>query len=89
MMKTLILVCALATARPDCNPETAMAVVQGPDAGGLANCGFVGQAYLADTAIANYLDGDHYLKILCMAGDRPEIQRAEPTGVRESAEVAR
>lgn len=89
MMKTLILVCALATARPDCNPDTAMAVVQGPDAGGLANCGFVGQAYLADTALASYLDGEHYLKILCTAGDRFDLHRADIAGSRKAAEVVR
>jgi hypothetical protein len=70
MMKTVILICALGMARPDCSTETAMTVVQGPDASDLASCGFLGQAYLADTALADYLDGEHYLKILCTSGDR-------------------
>ena len=85
MMKSLILICALGLARPDCTTETAIAVVQGPDSGGLAQCGFVSQAYLADTAMANYLDGEHYLKILCTAGGRPE----RATGVQQAAEVIR
>ncbi|MGI9417869.1 MAG: hypothetical protein ACR2RA_08540 [Geminicoccaceae bacterium] len=80
MMKTLILVCALGLARGDCGMDSAVAVVQGPDASSLAQCGFVGQAFLADTAMANYLDGEHYLKVLCTAGNRmqqtPGMQKA-------------
>ena len=70
MMKTLILICALSMPRADCTPDSSVVVLQGPDAGGLAQCGFLGQAYLADTAMANYLDGEHYMKILCTAGER-------------------
>lgn len=79
MMKTVILICAIGMARQDCSTETAMTMIQGPDAGNLASCGFLGQAYLADTVFADYLDGDHYLKILCTAGDRLDAQaKAEP-----------
>ena len=75
-MKTLILICALSVSQPDCSTETAVSVVQGPEAAHLARCGFVAQAYLADTAIANYLDGEHYLKILCAADNRLETTEA-------------
>ncbi len=78
MMKTVILVCALGIARPDCTIDNAVSVVQGPEASHLAQCGFLGQAYLASTSMANYLDGDHYLKILCTNGDRLDAQ-AKPT----------
>lgn len=78
MMKTMILICALGMARADCTPDTSVAVMQGPDAGGLAQCGFLGQAYLADTAMANYLDGEHYMKILCTAGDRRPTIAQQP-----------
>ena len=80
MMKTVILICALGMAQPDCSTETAITVVQGPDATSLASCGFVGQAYLAETALADYLDGEHYLKILCTAGDRLDA-RAKPGAI--------
>lgn len=76
MMKTVILICALSLSRPDCSPDTAIAVVQGPEAAHLAQCGFIGQAYLADTAMANYLDGEHYIKILCTAVDKLEVKKA-------------
>lgn len=70
-MKTLILICALGTLRQDCSIETATVVVQGPEATNLAQCGFLGQAYLADTALAGYVEDGHYLKILCTSGNRP------------------
>ncbi|MEZ5935953.1 MAG: hypothetical protein R3F54_29380 [Alphaproteobacteria bacterium] len=84
MMKTLVLICALGVPRADCSVDTAMSVVQGPDAGNLAQCGFLGQAYLASTAIANYLDGEHYMKILCTSGER---MRAESTPQHEKKPV--
>lgn len=71
-MKTIILICALATLRQDCSVDTATVVVQGPDATNLAQCGFLGQAYLASTSLAAYVDDDHYLKILCTSGHRPD-----------------
>ncbi len=79
MIKTLILICAVGIARPDCSEETAVSVVRGPDAGNLSQCGFLGQAYLADTVFAGYLDGDHYLKILCTAGDRLDAEAEAKT----------
>ncbi|MGI9494264.1 MAG: hypothetical protein ACR2QF_17875 [Geminicoccaceae bacterium] len=87
MMKTVILICALGMARPDCSTETAITVVQGPDATGLASCGFIGQAYLAETALADYLDGEHYLKILCTAGDRLDARVRPASANQMSAEV--
>jgi hypothetical protein len=74
-MNTLILICALGLARADCSPETAVAVVQGPEVGAPGMCGLHGQAYLAETALADYLDGDHYLKIRC--GARPSMVEGE------------
>ena len=70
MMKTLLLICALGIPRGDCNVETAEAVVQGPEAPSLVTCGLHGQAYIAEGALAGYLEGGHYLKISCTAGNR-------------------
>ena len=70
MFKTLLLICALGTPQADCSTATATAVIQGPDVMSLVECGFYGQAYIADGAIAGYLDGAHYLKISCSSGER-------------------
>lgn len=77
MMMTTILICAIGVAQPDCSIETAETVIQGPKASDLAQCGFLGQAYLANTAFADDLDDEHYLKILCTSGDRLEAH-AQP-----------
>jgi hypothetical protein len=69
-METLLLICAIGLSRPDCTIETATTVVQGPKSTNLAQCGFVGQAYLADTALAAYVENGYYLKILCTSGGR-------------------
>lgn len=78
MMKTLLLICALGTPQPDCSTATAEAVIQGPDATSLVQCGLHGQAYIADGAIAGYLDGAHYLKITCTSGERLRAARNPP-----------
>lgn len=64
-MDVLILICALGIANVDCSTDTATVVVQGPEAGGPATCALHGQAYIAGTAIAEYLRDGHYLKLAC------------------------
>ena len=76
-MKSLILICALGLSHADCAIDTATVVIQGPEAGGPAQCGFLAQAYLAGTSIAGYLERDHYLKIAC-SPDRLRRAGAEP-----------
>jgi hypothetical protein len=61
----------------DCSITTAAAVIQGPDAAG-GQCGLYAQAYIADGAIAGYLDGAHYLKIACASGTRPPAAATPP-----------
>lgn len=78
-MKTLILICALGTFRQDCSIEAATVVVQGPEATNLAQCGFLGQAYLADTTLAGYVEDGHYLKILCSSDDRLDLAQRNPS----------
>jgi hypothetical protein len=78
MFKTLLLICALETPQAECSMTTAEAVIQGPDATSLVQCGLHGQAYIAHGAIAGYLDGAHYLKITCTAGQRLPGTPLEP-----------
>jgi hypothetical protein len=78
MIKTLLLICTLGTPQADCSTATAEAVIQGPDAMSLVECGLHGQAYIAHGAIAGYLDGAHYLKIRCTAGERRRAPAVEP-----------
>ena len=87
MMKTLILICGLGIPQPDCSMATAEVVIPGPDAQSLVGCGLHGQAYIAYGAIANYLDGNHYLKISCTAGDRLPGPRLEPIQALQPAPI--
>ena len=77
MIKILLLICTLSTPQADCSITTAEAVIQGPDAMSLVECGLHGQAYIAHGAIASYLDGAYYLKITC-TGERPRPSTTEP-----------
>ena len=65
MMNALLLICALSTPQADCSVDTADAVIQGPEAASLVECGLHGQAYIAGGALAGYLDDAHYLKVAC------------------------
>jgi hypothetical protein len=64
MFSVLILVCSIDLSPADCQRETALDVINGPDAPNEMMCGFYGQAYIADTAIAGYRD-DEYVKVKC------------------------
>lgn len=85
MIKTVLLICTLGIPQPDCSMRTAEAVIQGPDAMSLVECGLHGQAYIAHGAIAGYLDGAHYLKITCTSGERSTAPTIQPI---ESATLA-
>jgi hypothetical protein len=65
LMKTLLLICAVGTPQADCSVETAAAVIQGPEAASLVECGLHGQAYIAEGPLAGYLEDGHYLKVAC------------------------
>ena len=51
----------------------------------LVQCGLHGQAYIARGAIAEYLDGAHYLKITCTSGER--LQAAPNPPIRSTAQA--
>jgi len=81
MFKILILVCANSVSAPDCQTDTALDIIQGPLVSSVMACGLQGQAYFAQTSLAQRLDGT-YLKIRCdrsqLAG--PIKQNAEDDG---------
>jgi hypothetical protein len=79
LMRTLLLICTLDTPQADCSTATAQAVIQGPEAASLVECGLHGQGYIAHGAIAGYLDGAHYLKITCTSGERRHGPTIQPT----------
>ncbi len=84
MLKAVLLVCALNVPPGECRPETALDVVVGPEVGNVTACGLHGQAYFAQSALAQGLTGREYLKVICVAADAP----AGPVPGRSDAPVA-
>ena len=64
MFKVLILVCSTALTPSECQVDSAVAVINGPEAPSERLCGLNGQAYLAGTALAARHE-DEYVKIKC------------------------
>ena len=65
MFKVLILVCSINTTPADCQMDTAVDVISGPEAANPSVCGLYGQAYIADTALGAALRDDEYVKVKC------------------------
>jgi len=65
MFKVLILVCSINLAPPDCQANTAVDVISGPDAASESVCGLHGQAYTAQPAIGSGLPEDESVKVKC------------------------
>ena len=64
MFQVLVLVCSVGVAPADCQTDTAVKTIRGPEAANEIQCGLYGQAYFAE--MGQYqLDGDEYLKVMC------------------------
>ena len=64
MFQVLVLICSMAVARPDCQANTAVKVIRGPEAANEVMCGYHGQAYFAQLQ-RNTLRKGEYIKITC------------------------
>lgn len=65
MFQILILVCSMSLAPIDCQADSAVDVIQGPEAASVEMCGLHGQAYLAEIALGTRHRDDEYVKIKC------------------------
>jgi hypothetical protein len=65
MFKVLILICSLNVAPGDCQTNTAIDVISGPEAANQSLCGLYGQAYIADTALGIQRHDNEYVKVRC------------------------
>lgn len=64
MFQVLALVCAISTAPADCQTDTALKALRGPEAANEVECGLYGQAYFAEMGQYTLTNGQ-YLKIMC------------------------
>ncbi len=63
MFKVVLLVCVLSVHASDCQEQTALHVLAGPDCGNEIACVLQAQAYLASTEIGRSLQEIGYLKV--------------------------
>jgi len=64
MLQIVILICSTGLLPADCQKDTALDVVVGPQASNPMMCGMQGQAYVARTAIVGRSPNE-YVKIKC------------------------
>jgi hypothetical protein len=64
MFQILALVCSIGMAPADCQTDTAIKTMLGPEAANEVQCGLYGQAYFAE--LGHYsLGKSEYLKVMC------------------------
>ncbi|MCO5064021.1 MAG: hypothetical protein M9924_06340 [Rhizobiaceae bacterium] len=64
MLQVLILVCSVSVSPPDCNSDTALDVIVGPDSASVMSCMLGSQAMLARTAQLGQRPKE-YVKVRC------------------------
>ncbi|MGK9168075.1 hypothetical protein KXR53_17330 [Inquilinus limosus] len=74
MFKMLLLVCATSLSPADCQIDTAIDVIHGPETASAAACAFQGQAQIAHTALP-IQPGETYLKVRCTQAAAPDTAR--------------
>jgi len=65
MFQIILLVCAMDISRADCQSDTALDVIRGPEVSNEMMCGFHGQAFLASTSLPPRA-GREYMKVQCI-----------------------
>ena len=61
----IILICSANLVHSDCQPNTALDVIRGPNVANELMCGLMGQTTIAATAISPR-ESQEYVKILCL-----------------------
>ena len=76
MYKVILLVCVSSIAPGDCQPDTALYLLNGPDARNEISCGMQSQAFMAQTWMGQTLGDDEYVKVVCRP-NRPKPAQEE------------
>lgn len=66
MFTIVILVCSIHLSPADCQVNTAIDVINGPEAYDAISCGLYGQSYLAESALGAQHRKDEYVKVSCL-----------------------
>jgi hypothetical protein len=81
MLKMLILVCSSNLSPADCQLETALDIIQGPQVASIFECGMASQVLVAQTSILHRAQGE-YMKVRCTPVKAAEAALPEPDDVR-------
>jgi hypothetical protein len=73
----LILVCSVNVAPADCQLETALDIVQGPQVASVFDCGRASQALVAQTTILRNA-ANEYMKVRCSPVKAKHLAQADP-----------
>jgi hypothetical protein len=75
----VILICSTALSHSDCQPDTALDVVRGPEVDNPVMCGLNAQTMLARTDLVQ-LGGAQYMKVVCTRSKNADQWKAEIDG---------
>ena len=81
LFKVVLLICTTSLPHAECQSETALQVINGPEARSEMACGMPSQAFLAGTAIGRGLTPNEYLKILCRRDTTFGARPVEPLAI--------
>ena len=81
MLKMLILVCSSNLSPADCQLETALDIIQGPQVASIFECGVASQVLVAQTSILHRGKGE-YMKVWCSPVKATEAVQSEADDVR-------
>jgi hypothetical protein len=81
MLKMLILVCSSNLSPADCQLETALDVIQGPQVASIFECGMASQVLVARTSILHRAQGE-YIKVRCSPAKAAEAALSAPEDAR-------
>ena len=77
MLKILVLICPIAIDHAQCDLTTATDVIQSMRVSSPQQCGFMGQAMLAPTALVPEA-GKQYVKVVCVREPLEAVASAKP-----------
>jgi len=81
MLKMLILVCSSHLPPADCQLETALDIIQGPQVASIFECGMASQVMVAQTSILRRAHGE-YMKVKCSPVEKAEAAPLQIDPVR-------
>jgi hypothetical protein len=85
MLKMLILICSASTSPADCQVDTALDIIHGPQVASVFECGMASQVMAAQTSLLRRGPGE-YMKVRCSplkkVAEAAPVTGSVPAGLR-------